>query len=221
MLCIVDAKRPDKYDETLLWSRLDPDRHPLKGPVSCKTKSSENKRSPISEFFNSLGYKTDMISKEISFLPILVFVFAVLIASSLQAQDISGIPQITDGDTIKIAGQRIRLHGIDAPEARQTCHRAGEKYACGSEATKALTALIDGQSVTCRTVDIDRYKRIVAKCYLGRRDINEWMVREGWAVAYRKYSTDYVAVEEAARVFKVGLWAGEFMRPWEWRRKRR
>ena len=143
------------------------------------------------------------------------------ISYSVAAEDITGKPVIVDGDSIKIAGERIRLHGIDAPEKRQACHRDEEEYACGTEATVALSALISGQRVACRSVDRDRYGRTVAKCYLGEIDINEQMVRQGWAVAYRKYSMDYVAAEDAARAEKSGLWAGQFMLPWEWRRAKR
>lgn len=149
-----------------------------------------------------------------------LFMF-LLLSMPAAAQDITGQPQIVDGDSIKIAGERISLHGIDAPERRQACRRDGEAYSCGIEATAALSALISGQSVACRAIDRDRYGRTVAKCFVGDRDINEAMVRQGWAVAYRKYSMDYVAAEDAPRAAKFGLWAGEFMLPWEWRRAKR
>lgn len=139
----------------------------------------------------------------------------------MYAQDSTGWAEVVDGDTIKIEGERIRLHGIDAPERRQTCRRGGEEYACGIGATKALSALMGGRGVACRSVDRDRYGRTVAKCFVGGRDINEWMVREGWAVAYRKYSTDYAPAEDEARRENRGLWAGAFMLPWDWRRKKR
>lgn len=144
-----------------------------------------------------------------------------LLSIPAAAQDIIGRAEVVDGDTIKIAGERIRLHGIDAPERRQTCRRGGEEYACGVDATKALSALVGDQGVACRAVDRDRYGRTVAKCFAGGGDINNEMVRQGWAIAYRKYSIDYVAAEVAARATKSGLWAGQFMLPWEWRKTKR
>jgi endonuclease YncB( thermonuclease family) len=133
---------------------------------------------------------------------------------------LKGRPRIIDGDTIELAGKRIRLHGIDAPEAKQTCTKEGKEWLCGQEATWELARLIEEHWVTCQQKDIDRYKRIVAVCYMaeGQIDINGLMVEQGWALAYRKYSEDYVGQEEAARVSQAGIWGGEFMEPWEWRK---
>ena len=134
--------------------------------------------------------------------------------------DITGKPDIIDGDTIKIAGQRIRLHGIDAPESKQSCTVNGEEWRCGQEATWALARIIENHWVMCREKDIDRYKRIIAICYLDDgTDLNALMVSQGWALAYRRYSMDYVDEEEAARDARVGIWRGEFVEPWEWRMK--
>jgi endonuclease YncB( thermonuclease family) len=132
---------------------------------------------------------------------------------------LKGQPRIIDGDTIEISGQKIRLHGIDAPETKQTCTKEGKEWRCGQEATWALARIIEEHWVTCQQKDIDRYKRIVAVCYMaeGQIDINGLMVEQGWALAYRKYSEDYVGQEERAKASGVGMWSGEFMKPWEWR----
>lgn len=135
--------------------------------------------------------------------------------------DVTGHPTIIDGDTIEIAGQRIRLHGIDAPEGQQTCQKSGKTYSCGTEATFALAAIIEEHSVRCEEKDVDRYGRIVAICYTGPYDINATMVHDGWALAYRRYSTDYVEFEEQAKAAQRGLWSGKFMEPWEWRQGKR
>ncbi|MBT4938499.1 MAG: thermonuclease family protein [Rhodospirillaceae bacterium] len=129
----------------------------------------------------------------------------------------TGIPKITDGDTIRIGNTRIRLHGIDAPETKQTCTAGGKEWRCGWEATNALANIVGRHWVACTKRDIDRYGRIVAVCRAGPINLSAWMVVNGWAVAYRRYSKDYVRDEEAARVAGKGLWRGEFEMPWEWR----
>ena len=129
-----------------------------------------------------------------------------------------GIATIIDGDTIMIKGQRIRLYGIDAPESRQFCKKHKKFYRCGQQATLALSKKIFQRTVQCEQRAIDRYRRIVAVCKLNNIDLNGWMVRQGWAVAYRKYSMDYVYEERAAKKAKNGIWAGSFVQPSRWRR---
>jgi endonuclease YncB( thermonuclease family) len=129
----------------------------------------------------------------------------------------SGRPKITDGDTIRIGNIRIRLHGIDAPEAKQTCTAGGKQWPCGRAATKALTEIIGDRSVSCNRRDVDRYGRIVAVCRAGAINLNAWMVGQGWAVAYRRFSMDYVRDEGEAKQERKGLWQGEFVMPWDWR----
>ena len=135
--------------------------------------------------------------------------------------DITGKPRVIDGDTFEIAGERIRLHGIDAPEAGQTCRADGIEYRCGQQAALALADKIGQQAVSCQPKDQDRYGRIIAVCWLGAEDLGAWMVSEGWALAYRRYSVDYIDEEEPARSAGRGIWRGEFVPPWEWRRGER
>lgn len=132
-----------------------------------------------------------------------------------------GPARVIDGDTIDISGQRIRLHGIDTPEAKQTCQRDGVVWLCGTEATMSLRELISGANVTCAERDRDRYGRIVAVCHAGGVNLNAAMVLSGMALAYRKYSDDYIDQEASAKAAKRGLWAGQFVPPWEWRRGQR
>ena len=129
-----------------------------------------------------------------------------------------GVASVIDGDTLEIHGKRIRLHGIDAPESGQFCEKDGKQYRCGQQATVALSDKIGRATIRCKQRDIDRYKRIVAVCRLGDVDLNAWVVRGGWAIAYRRYSRDYVNDESAARTAKVGIWAGRFIEPSRWRR---
>ena len=111
--------------------------------------------------------------------------------SASEAESISGTPRIVDGDTLVIDGTRIRLHGIDAPEARQTCQRDGLDWLCGQEASKALREYVGEADLRCERLDTDRYGRMVAKCFMpDGTDLGEWMVSSGWALAYRRYSKD-------------------------------
>ena len=145
---------------------------------------------------------------------------AILLAFAAPAAgQMSGRAVPIDGDTIELAGERVRLHGIDAPESAQTCLDASEvAYPCGERATRALRALIDGQSVSCRQTDTDRYGRVVAVCHRGEVDLNAAMVREGWAVAFVEYATDYVAEEAQAKRERRGIWGGKFVVPAAYRK---
>ena len=136
--------------------------------------------------------------------------------------DITGQACVIDGDTLEIDGQRIRLHGIDAPESKQLCRKGGEEpWRCGNDATSALKAFLGSRPVSCEELDRDRYRRVVAKCAVEGVDIGEWMVSQGWAVAYYLYSYEYSRAEQRARSARRGMWAGEFEKPWEWRKQRR
>lgn len=131
---------------------------------------------------------------------------------------ITGRASVVDGDTIEIHGTRIRLHGIDAPESAQTCRRAdGTRWRCGQQTALALDDLVEGRPVTCRIVDTDRYGRFIGRCTVAGFDISGWLVEHGWAVAYERYSTDYVEQQQVARSRAVGVWSGEFDMPWDWR----
>ena len=139
-------------------------------------------------------------------------------AAPAAAGETSGRASVIDGDTIEIHGERIRLHGIDAPEGRQLCLADSARYRCGQQAAFALADRVEGAVVSCRQTDTDRYGRIVAVCSIRGEDLGSWMVSEGWALAYRKYSMDYVDEETAAKEAGRGIWRGEFEAPWEWRR---
>jgi endonuclease YncB( thermonuclease family) len=136
----------------------------------------------------------------------------------LASGDIMGIASVVDGDSIEIRGERIRLHGIDAPESRQLCTRPnGERWRCGQRASLALADRIGRGPVRCERRDRDRYDRTIAVCFKGNEDLNRWMVANGWAVAFRRYSLDYVADEDKARQSRLNIWSGRFDMPWDWR----
>ena len=152
-----------------------------------------------------------------------ILLAVLLLAGTAHADVISGLARVTDGDTIRIANERIRLHGIDAPELRQKCGtETGEPYQCGISAAEKLREAIGNQSVDCQFFERDRYNRIIGTCFNATgKNIQSWMVESGWAVAYRRYSTRYVEEEAAAREAKRGIWRGSFTMPWTWRRQNR
>jgi endonuclease YncB( thermonuclease family) len=139
--------------------------------------------------------------------------------TSEAAPTIRGYAKAVDGDSLEIGPARVRLYGIDAPEGKQTCRRDGRPWRCGEDAAAKLRTLIRNVDLRCTPRDVDDYGRTVAVCRAGTTDVNAEMVRSGFALAYRRYSTDYVDEENDARNAHRGLWAAEFTPPWEWRRE--
>ena len=135
--------------------------------------------------------------------------------------DMTGVASVINGDTIEVHGQRVRLHGIDAPESSQPCRLDSKAWQCGKDAASALAKKIARRPVICEELDRDRYERMVAKCTVAGEELGAWMVANGWALAYRRYSLDYVDEEAEAQAARRGIWAGEFVKPWEWRRGKR
>ncbi len=129
--------------------------------------------------------------------------------------------RIIDGDTIHVNTIKYRLYGIDAPEMKQLCKMKEKDYDCGVKSKEFLVSLIGNQSLKCNQKDIDRYKRIVAECFIGQININKELVRNGWALAYRDYSRDYVTDEEFAQRNNLGMWKGTFIHPKKWRKLNR
>jgi len=120
---------------------------------------------------------------------------------------------VIDGDSLRLGSDEIRIQGIDAPEMRQFCRRGGLDYRCGVDAREAMITLIARHEVQCSVSGTDRYGRNLARCLVNGRDLGLEMVRMGHAVAYG----DYEQEEAAARRASLGIWAGEFTRPAEWR----
>ncbi|PCI45564.1 MAG: hypothetical protein COB49_09880 [Alphaproteobacteria bacterium] len=133
--------------------------------------------------------------------------------------DIQGYAIVTDGDTIKINGTRIRFHGIDAPEMNQPCWRNDNQYQCGRAAKDYLTELINNEPVICQYLSEDKYGRKISKCYNHEnQDIEAMMVSSGSAMAYLYYSKDYERQQEEAREARIGIWAGRFEEPYQYRK---
>jgi len=144
------------------------------------------------------------------------------LSTSIQSQNlIHGKAKVIDGDTIHINNKKIRLHGIDAPEQKQACMFKKNEWKCGQDSTNFLLNLINDKSVHCKIVDIDKYKRLVGVCFIDNTNINKLIVKSGWAIAYRYYSKDFIKEEEFAKNNKLGIWRGEFIEPYIFRKNNR
>lgn len=148
--------------------------------------------------------------------------------SAALAESVFGTPSITDGDTLRIDEERVRLRDIDSPEKTQPCRMPGGavpgsppiEYECGVRATDHLKELVGGSAVRCDFAQRDHWGRALGTCFpedYPNSDYNRAMVRDGWALVYRKYSDRYIPDEEYARQHKLGMHAGTFQPPWEWR----
>ena len=140
-----------------------------------------------------------------------------LTSSPLHAQNLSGPAEVLDGDSLRVSGSSVRLFGIDAPEGKQTCNRAGLDWRCGEEAAAQLRNMIGGARIDCRGRGTDPYGRTVSVCSVAGIELNEAMVDAGWATAFRKYSQDYVAQEARAKAAKRGIWDSDFVLPEDYR----
>jgi len=142
-----------------------------------------------------------------------------LLAPSLaHAADVSGVPKIREADSVQIGNSRIRLSGIDAPSVDQLClNTKGERWTCGIAARDELIKHTEGKSWTCHLGQTDRRGRALSRCEVDGEDIQKWLVRSGWALAYDRVSHDYDADQKEAREAKVGMWQGAFIAPWDWR----
>lgn len=149
-----------------------------------------------------------------------IFTAVALAAAPAGATIMTGPARVIDGDTIDMTGTAIRLAGIDAPEADQSCTRAGEPWACGAEATANLAAITAGQSLTCTQQATDAAGRIIATCRTRTFDLGGEMVRRGLALALDDAAPAYREAEALARSLTFGLWGASFQSPSEWRAAR-
>jgi endonuclease YncB( thermonuclease family) len=143
---------------------------------------------------------------------VLVFLFSYI---DVKSQDI----KITDGDTIRINGEKIRFSGIDTPELRQTCLKQGIKELCGITAKQILIDKIADNKIVCIREGKDQYKRTLAECFVNDESLSSYLVKSGYAFAYRRYSKKFITDEDFARTNKIGMWSMEFDYPWDWRKK--
>ena len=145
---------------------------------------------------------------------ILIFSF-----SYLFAENISNNIKVTDGDTIVINKEKIRFVGIDTPELKQTCTKDDKKIFCGEIAKSLLIKKIGNEIPKCISEGKDRYNRVLAECFVNGESLSSFLVRSGYAFAYRKYSKKFVKDEDYAKTNNLGMWNMQFQYPWDWRKK--
>ena len=163
-----------------------------------------------------------------SFLFLFLNIF--LISSLAFSEEIYGEAKVIDGDTLRIKKSKIRLEGIDAPEMKQKCKKPylqisntigitfNREYNCGQKSKKELESKIKKTKIKCIIKSKDKYKRHLATCFKGDLNLNQWMVKRGYAVAYKRYSKQYLVDEQKAKEDKLGIWEGSFIRPEKWRK---
>ena len=144
-----------------------------------------------------------------------LYVFLVLLFCNTSFADSL---RVVDGDTIVLNGEKIRFTGIDTPELKQTCLQDDQEVACGMSAKKLLVEKIGNATPECISEGKDAYKRTLAECFVNGESLSKFLVRSGYAFAFRKYSTKFIKDEEFAKANKLGMWAMTFQYPWDFRK---
>lgn len=151
-----------------------------------------------------------------------ILLFTIVLGVSAQAQTVTGVIRVVDADTFWVDDVNIRLHGIDAPEGKQTCTlKDGSPWACGSWATDQARGLYEGKTATCAGINTDRYGRMVARCRVEGRDVGADLVYAGIARAFPKYSLEYVDIEKQALFSERGTWRATMQSPADFRAESR
>ena len=127
--------------------------------------------------------------------------------------------KVIDGDTIILNGEKIRFSGIDTPEMKQTCNIDDLEIFCGRLAKIILIEKIGNETLSCiREKKLDKYKRILAECFVNDESLSSFLVKSGYAFAYRSFSDKFIEDEEYAKKNALGLWSMKFEYPWDWRK---
>ena len=140
--------------------------------------------------------------------------FLFLLSNNLFASHVT----VIDGDTIRLGDVKIRFSGIDAPEINQTCVASEGKVACGKISRDLLIEKVTNNKISCTDEGKDFYGRVLGECFVNGESLSAYLVREGFAFAYRKYSNKYIEDEEYAKFNKLGMWSMEFQYPWDYRK---
>ena len=139
-----------------------------------------------------------------------------LILNQVSSQEL----RVVDGDTIHLNGEKIRFTGIDTPELKQTCVKEGFINQCGVTAKEILIVKIADNKVECINEGKDRYKRTLAECFVNDESLSSYLVRSGYAFAYRRYSKKFIPDEDYAKLNKIGMWSMNFVYPWDYRKSK-
>jgi endonuclease YncB( thermonuclease family) len=139
-----------------------------------------------------------------------------LIFNQVRSQEL----KVVDGDTIHLDGEKIRFTGIDTPELKQTCIKEGVIDPCGVTAKEILIKKIGDNKVECISEGKDQYKRTLAECFVNSESLSSYLVRRGYAFAYRKYSKKFIPDEDYAKLNKIGMWSMNFVYPWDYRKSK-
>ena len=140
-----------------------------------------------------------------------------LIFNQVSSQEL----KVIDGDTIHLNGEKIRFTGIDTPELKQTCIKEGVIDECGVTAKKILIDKIANNNVECISEGKDQYKRTLAECFVNNESLSSYLVRSGYAFAYRRYSKKFIPDEDYARINTIGMWSMKFDYPWDYRKSKK
>ena len=147
-----------------------------------------------------------------------IILIIILITFSLNTKVQADNIKIIDGDTIIINKEKIRFSGIDTPELKQTCQKNNKIYYCGIKAKRILIRKIGNNIPKCIKEGKDIYKRTLAECFINGESLSAFLVRSGYAFAYRKYSKKFISDEEFAKANNLGMWSMKFQYPWEYRK---
>ena len=150
-------------------------------------------------------------------LKILIFYFfssIFFLTNNLYASHVT----VVDGDTIKLGDVKIRFSGIDAPEINQTCVASEGKVACGEISRDILISKVTNNKISCTDEGKDFYGRVLGECFVNGESLSRYLVREGFAFAYRKYSDKFILDEEYAKSNRLGMWSMKFQYPWDYRK---
>ena len=140
-----------------------------------------------------------------------------LIFNQVSSQEL----KVVDGDTIHLNGEKIRFTGIDTPELKQTCINQGIIDPCGVTAKEILIDKIANYKVECISEGKDQYKRTLAECFVNNESLSSYLVRSGYAFAYRRYSKKFIQDEDYARINTIGMWSMKFDYPWDYRKSKK
>ena len=152
--------------------------------------------------------------KKAIFLTNILSLVFLLIFNAVKSQEL----KVIDGDTIHLNDEKIRFIGIDTPELKQTCIKDGKINPCGVTAKQILINKIANNTVECVREGKDQYKRTLAECFVDNESLSSYLVRSGYAFAYRRYSKKFIPDEDYARINKIGMWSMKFEYPWDYRR---